>query len=173
MSYRAAAEVARRKAGRELAAGETSRRSPANGGQLVANWVDVCGEFVCAGELPDRLPHTLAVDSQNLRVNSGPNDGAGFHVLAAVGRDKGDAAQWAPIPRVWRLEPFARKDQAAWEEFFEALDGAPRVIVSDADHALALAIRSVFGESGIEHRQCEWHLGRKLRYHLPDEVLAD
>ena len=51
--------------------------------------------------------------------------------------------------------------------------GAPPVIVSDADHALALAVQSVFGESGIEHRQCEWHLGRKLRYHLPEPVLAN
>lgn len=173
-SYRAAAEFARVKAGRELPpAGESARRSPANEGQLVANWVDVCSELVCAGALPDRWPHTLAVDSQNFRVNSGPNAGRGFHVLAAIGRDKGDAARWAPIPRVWRLEPFARKDQAAWETFLGALDGAPAVLVSDADHALALAVQSVFGESGIEHRQCEWHLGRKLRYHLPEPVLAN
>ena len=34
-------------------------------------------------------------------------------------------------------------------------------------------IGCVFGESGVEHRQCEWHLARKLRYHLPEEVLAD
>lgn len=172
-TYRAAAEVARRNAGRVPTSDQDRRRrSPANEGQLVANWVDVCAGFVCAGELPDRWPHTLAVDSQNFRVNSGPRDGSGFHVLAAVGRDKGDAARWAPIPRVWRLEPFARKDQAAWEAFFEALDGAPRVIVSDADNALALAIRSVFGEA-VEHRLCEWHLERKLRYHLPEHVLAD
>jgi hypothetical protein len=173
-TYRAAAGIARRKAGRVPRDKEARRRrSPANEGQLVANWVDVCSEFVCAGELPDRWPHTLAVDSQNFRVNSGQSDGSGFNVLAAVGRDKGDAARWAPIPRVWRLEPFGHKDQAAWEAFFGALDGAPQVIVSDADNALSLAIRGVFGESGIEHRLCEWHLGRKLRYHLPDQVLAD
>jgi hypothetical protein len=103
-SYRAAAEVARRKAGRVPAGDQDRRRrSPANEGQLVANWVDVCAGFVCAGQLADRWPHTLAVDSQNFRVNSGPNVGAGFHVLAAVGRDKGDAATWSPIPRVWRF----------------------------------------------------------------------
>ena len=61
---------------------------------------------------------------------------------------------------------------AAWAEFFGAWDGAPRVIVSDADNALALVIRNLFGDE-IEHRQCEWHLGRKLRQHLPDEILAD
>lgn len=46
------------------------------------------------------------------------------------------------------------------------------MIVSDADNALALAIHSLYGDT-IEHRQCEWHLGRELRQHLPDELLAD
>jgi hypothetical protein len=173
-TYRTAAEVARRKAGRVPAGKEDRRRrSPANEGQLVANWVDVFSEFVCAGDLPECWPHTLAVDSQNFRVNSGPHAGRGFHVLAAVGRDPAEPGKWAPTPRVWRLEPFAHKDQAAWEAFFRALGGAPKVIVSDADNALALAIQGVFGDVGVEHRQCEWHLGRKLREHLPDEVLAD
>jgi hypothetical protein len=140
---------------------------------LVANWVDVFAEFVCAGELPQRWPDTVAVDSQNFRVKSGPNAGRGFHVLAAVGRDHGEPGKWAPIPRVCRLEPFAHKDQVSWEAFFRALDGAPKVIVSDADNALALAIQGAFGDASIERRQCEWHLGRKLRYHLPDELLAD
>ena len=95
-SYRVAAEVARHKAGR-VPPGRRSRRSPANEGQLVANWVDVCSEFVCAGQLPERWPHTIAVDSQNFRVNSGPHAGRGFHVLAAVGR-RGPAVQPGPDP---------------------------------------------------------------------------
>jgi len=170
-SYRVAAEIARQKAGR-IPESARSRRSPASEGQLVANWVDVCSEFICGGQLPERWPHTIAVDSQNFRVISGPNAGRGFHVLAAVGRDRAEPGQWAPVPRVWRLEPFARKDVAAWAAFFAALDGAPKAIVSDADNALALMIRNLFGDD-VEHRQCEWHLGRKLRQHLPDEILAD
>lgn len=170
-SYRVAAEIARHEAGR-VPAGVRSRRSPANEGQLVANWVDVCSEFICPGQLPERWPHTIAVDSQNFRVNSGPNAGRGFHVLAAVGREEPEPGKWAHVPRVWRLEPFARKDVAAWAAFFGALEGTPKVIVSDADNALALTIRNLFGDE-VEHRQCEWHLGRKLRQHLPDEILAD
>ncbi len=170
-SYRVAAEIARQKAGR-VPPGRRSRRSPANEGQLVANWVDVCSEFVCADQLPERWPHTIAVDSQNFRVNSGPNAGRGFHVFAAVGRDQAEPGKWAPVPRVWRLEPFARKDVPCWRAFFGGLEGAPRVIVSDADNALALAIHSLYGDT-IEHRQCEWHLGRKLRQQLPDELLSD
>jgi hypothetical protein len=171
-SYRVAAEIARQKARRLPPPRRRSRRSPANEGQLVANWVDVCSEFICAGQLPVRWPHTIAVDSQNFRVISGPNAGHGFHVLAAVGRDEAEPGKWAPVPRVWRLEPFARKDVAAWQAFFGALEGAPKVIVSDADNALALTIRNLFGDE-VCHRQCEWHLGRKLRQHLPDEILAD
>lgn len=32
---------------------------------------------------------------------------------------------------------------------------------------------SAFGQCGTEHRICEWHLGRKLREHLPDPILED
>ncbi len=172
-SYRAAAEIARQKARRVPPPRPRRRRSAANEGQLVANWIDVCSELVCAGELPDRWPETLLIDSQNFRVKSGPNAGRGFHVFAAVGRDPGQPGRWASTPRVWRVAPYAHRDQAAWEAFLGALDGAPRVIVTDADHALALAVKSVFAEATVEHRLCEWHLGRKLRYHLPEELLAD
>jgi hypothetical protein len=170
-TYREAAEIARQKAGRVPQPRERSRRSPANEGQLVANWVDVCSEFVCEEQLPDSWPDTVAVDSQNFRVVSGPNTGRGFHVLAAVGRDRGEPGKWAPVPRAWRLEPFARKDQAAWEAFLGALEGPPRVLVSDADGAIANAIQAVFGDA-VEHRLCEWHLGRNLRQRLPEEILA-
>lgn len=172
-SYRVAAEIARQRAGRVPPQRPHKRRSQANEGQLVANWVDVCGAFVCAGELPGIWPHTVAADSQNFRVKSGAHAGRGFHVLAAVGRGQVEPGRWPPAPQVWRLEPFAHKDQAAWEAFFGSLGGAPRVIVSDADNALALAINGVFGDGAPEHRLCEWHLGRKLRYHLPEAILAD
>jgi hypothetical protein len=171
-SYRVAAELARQKAGRVPPEGGRGRRSAANEGQLVANWVDVCGRFICAGQLPERWPHTIAVASQNFRIKSGANRGRGFHVLAAVGREQGEPGSWAPTPRLWRVEPFAGKDLGAWEAFFRALDGAPEVIISDADNALTLAIQNVFGEQ-VEHRLCEWHLGRKLREHLPPELLQD
>jgi hypothetical protein len=176
-SYRAAAEAARRRADR-VPVGDGDgrserRRDAARDGQLVANWVDVFSELVCADELPGRWPAVLLIDSKNFRVISGEHAGRGFHVLAGLGTQLATPGRWAPVPKLWRLEPFARKDQAAWEAFFGALAGAPRVIVSDADNALACAIRSVFGDAGPEHRLCEWHLGRKLRQHLPDEILDD
>lgn len=176
-SYRAAAEAARRRAERVPAGAPDKRpkrrRDPARDGQLVANWVDVFTEPLCAHELPERWPKTLLIDSKNFRIRTGAHAGRGFQVFAAMGTEAAEPGKWAPAPKLWRLEPFARRDQAAWEAFFGVLEGAPRVIVSDADKALACAIESAFGDSAPEHRLCEWHLGRKLREHLPDELLAD
>ena len=105
-------------AGRQASA----RRSPANEGQLVANWVDVCSGFVCAGELPERWPHTIAVDSQNFRVKSGAHGVAGFTCWRRWDGTRRDPAGGRRSRSVWRLEPFAHKDQAAWEAFFGALE---------------------------------------------------
>jgi len=175
-SYRAAAEAARRRADRVPLGGAEQRpeprRDPARDGQLVANWIDVFSEVVCAGELPERWPAVLLIDSKNFRITSGEHLGRGFHVLAAMGTEPTEPGKRAPRPTLWRLEPSPRKDQAAWEAFFGALEGSPQVIVSDADNALACAIGSVFGDTP-EHRLCEWHLGRKLREHLPEEILED
>ena len=74
---------------------------------------------------------------------------------------------------LYRCQSSRAFPREAGEAFFGALAGAPRVIVSDADNALALAMRSVFGKSEVEHRLCEWHLARKPRYHFPEEPLAD
>lgn len=71
-SYRAAAEIARQKAGRVPRSRPGKRRAESNEGQLVANWVDVFSGLVCADELPDRWPAAVAVDSQNFRVKIGP-----------------------------------------------------------------------------------------------------
>jgi hypothetical protein len=177
-SYRSAAEAARKRAHREPP--RARRRKPGarprdrlRDGQIVANWIDVFADALCAQELPRSWPHTLLVDSKGFRVRSGVHAGRGFHVFCAMGAEAPEFERSSQAPKLWRLEPFAHKDQAAWEEFFSSLEGRPRVVVSDADHALACAIRSVFGEAGPEHRLCEWHLGRKLREHLPEAALED
>lgn len=57
-SYKSAAEAARRAADRLPPAAPSRRhwrsRDPARDGQLVANWVDVFSDLVCADELPTR-----------------------------------------------------------------------------------------------------------------------
>ena len=175
-SYRSAAEAARRAADRMPDAALERRqwrdRDPARDGQLVANWVDVFGELVCADELPECWPQVLLIDSRGFRITSGQRVGRGFYVFAAIGINIDEHGR-QQRGRLWRVEAFARKDQAAWEAFFGALAGAPVVIVSDADKALACAIETTFTAAALEHRLCEWHLGRKLRDHLPDSLLAD
>lgn len=175
-SYKSAAEAARR-AGDRMPEAVPSRqhwryRDPARDGQLVANWVDVFTELVCAGELPERWPAVVVLDSRGFRITTGERAGRGFYVFAAIGVEIDEHGRQQP-GRLWRLEAFARKDQAAWEAFLCALQGAPRVIVSDADNALACAIEATFAAAAPEHQLCEWHLGRKLRDHLPDRLLAD
>jgi hypothetical protein len=176
-SYQTAAAASRRQAARVPTPHQGTdrgwrRRDPVRDGQLVANWVDVFTGLVCEGQLPERWPSRLLIDSKNFRINAGARSGRGFHVFAAMGCEKGEPGKWAPAPALWRLEPFPHRDQASWEAFFGALDGAPEVIVSDADHAMACAIQSIFGED-TEHRLCEWHLSRKLREHLPDTILGN
>lgn len=177
-SYQVAAEAARRHAGRLPAtekpqAQEWRRRDPARDGQVVANWVDVFSGLVCAGELPDQWPEVLLIDSMNFRIRTGDRSGRGFHVFAAVGWEPAEAGKRAPTPVLWRLSAFPHKDQPSWQEFFGGLPGAPCVVVSDADRAITAAVETAFAASPPELRMCEWHLGRKLRDHLPDQILAD
>jgi hypothetical protein len=177
-SYKSAAKMARLAADRMPPSASENRgwryRDPARDGQLVANWVDVYSDLVCAGELPERWPAILLLDCRGFRITTGERAGRGFYVFAAVGIEI-DEHGTPQSSRLWRLEPSARKDQAAWEVFFRALPGVPKVIVSDADHALACAVEGAFAGTpqAPEHRLCEWHLSRKLRQHLPDEVLQD
>src|ERR687895_411899 len=65
-----------RAAGREHArmTGPGGRlRDPNLDGQLVANWVDSLAAIVTAGELPQRWPERLALDSREFRIDRGPS----------------------------------------------------------------------------------------------------
>jgi hypothetical protein len=136
-TYRDAAFAARRPGGRLPAArltGRAKRRDAARDGQLVANWVDVFTEPLCAGLLPERWPEIVVIDSVEMRVKSGPRRGEGFHVIGAVGRNPADHGRPPGPLRVWRLEASPVKD-AAFERFCRALRGVPRMVISDMDNA--------------------------------------
>src|SRR6185295_8087470 len=76
-SYRSAAEAARKRGHREP---PSRARRPKPGarirdrmrdGQIVANWIDVFADVICAGGLPGSWPEgTLLVDSKGFRVRS-------------------------------------------------------------------------------------------------------
>jgi hypothetical protein len=130
-SYKSAAQMARLAGDRMPPSASGDRgwryRDPARDGQLVANWIDVYSDLVCAGELPERWPAILLLDCRGFRITTGERAGRGFYVFAAVGIDLDEEGEPQPR-RLWRLEPSARKDQASWEAFFRALPGVPRVI---------------------------------------------
>jgi hypothetical protein len=161
-SYRQAARAARIAAGRTRPAvtgGRGRPRDPDLDGQLVANWVDVLGPVVCAGELPTVWPRRLALDSIEFRIDRGPRAGESFHVFAAVGHDE------PARPRVWRMAAFPRRTQADWEEFLSPLAGTPRLVVTDFDRAVRNALASVFPrdeDPRPELRVCELHVRRRL-----------
>jgi hypothetical protein len=122
-SYRQAAWAARRAAGRthERLTGRRGRlRDPNLDGQLVANWVDSLAAIVTAGELPERWPARLALDSREFRIDRGPKAGQSFHVFCAVGHDQSGR------PRVRRLAAFPRRTEADWKQFLSLCDGTPR-----------------------------------------------
>jgi hypothetical protein len=134
-------------------------RDPNLDGQLVANWVDSLAAIVTAGELPQRWPQRLALDSREFRIDRGPRAGQSFHVFCAVGHDEPGR------PRVWRLAAYPRRTEADWAEFLALCEGTPRLVVSDFDKALRKALGTVFPRSGErppELRLCELHLRRSL-----------
>jgi hypothetical protein len=142
-----------------LTGGRGRRRDPNLDGQLVANWVDSLAAVVTAGELPDRWPERLALDSREFRIDRGPRAGQGFHVFCAVGHDEPGR------PRVWRLAAYPRRTEADWRQFLALCGGTPRLVVSDFDNALRKALASVFprgGDRAPELRLCELHLRRSL-----------
>lgn len=160
-SYRQAASVARRAAGRsqKRLTGNGRRRDPNLDGQLVANWVDSLAPIVCAGELPGRWPDRLALDSREFRIDRGARAGESFHVFAAVGHDEPGR------PRVWRLAAFPRRTEADWEQFLALCAGTPRLVVTDFDKALRKALVGAFpraADRAAELRLCELHLRRRL-----------
>jgi hypothetical protein len=178
-TYRDAAFMARRLGDRLPAVrcnGRARGRDAARDGQLVANWVDVFTEPLCAGLLPEEWPEVMVIDSAELRVKSGPRRGQGFHVIGAVGRDPAPAGRPVEPLRVWRLVASPVKDAAAFERFCRGLGSRPRVVISDMDNATRLGVANAFADqNGLlpDMRMGEWHLGRALRRRIPDSLAAD
>ena len=189
-SYRAAAAAARASADRVKQANPRQRTAPAgpigrrrrrkrrdrvaqDDGQLVANWVDVFTPVICDGLLPTSWPDVLVVDS--VGFVRGSQGGRRFNVLGAAGIEQMPEPGRRRPTLAWSLQPFARKTQAAWEEFLASLDGTPKVIVSDADRSIAGAIKAVFpraGDAAPQHRLSEHHVKAQLQNALPAGLLG-
>ena len=127
-------------------------------GQLVADWVDVFGPVVCFEHGVAPWPESLAVDSVEFRI--GGATPRSVHVMVAVGYEPP-----AYQERVWLMRPFARKNQAAWEDFFDLLPGTPRRIIADMDGAIEAAAAARFPRRGARPPHYQWsdlHVRRAL-----------
>jgi hypothetical protein len=142
-SYRQAAQTTGLMARRGVTGVTWGRRRPRKricrlDGQLVANWVDVFGPVVCFAHGVSAWPEVLAIDSVEFRQRG--RHPQSFHIMAAVGY----SSPGYTTPRVWLMRPFASKDQAAWEDFFDLLAGAPQRIVADMDRGIEQAALARF-----------------------------
>jgi hypothetical protein len=153
LSYRKAAQATRAAAGRPHSGvtwGRQHRKRRRNlDGQLVANWVDGFAQVVCYEHGVAHWPERMAVDSVEFRI--GGITPRSFHVMVAVGYEAPSFRE----PRVWLMRPFVRKDQDAWEDFFDLLPGTPRRIVADMDAAIEGAVAVRFPRPG--HRPPDFH----------------
>jgi hypothetical protein len=167
-TYRSAAQAVRRLAGCPEAGQEVTpgRRRSLSEGQLAANWVDCFADVVTRSDSRRGWPAIVVLDSVAFEVASGANAGRRFQVLGAVGHERRGAPQ-----KVVLLEPAPQKSLAEWKAFLRRLPGAPEVVVSDMDSAIARALVELFPKA--EHRWSEFHLKRSAGNALPEWVLAD
>jgi hypothetical protein len=166
-TYRSAAQAVRRLAGRpEAGQPRSGRRRSLSEGQLAANWVDCFADVVTRSDPQPDWPAIVVLDSIAFEVVSGANAGRRFQVLGAVGHERRGTPQ-----RVVLLEPAPQKSLAEWKTFLGRLPGAPHVVVSDMDSAIAGAVAELFPEA--EHRRSEFHLKRGITRALPEAVAAD
>lgn len=128
-----------------------------SGAQLVANWVETLGPVVAADAAETGWPETVVCDHTWFMVT---NRRAGttyraFCVLGVYGYDE------AGPGRLWALKAATDATAATWRSLLLSLPGAPKVVVSDGDRAIAPAVAKVWPEAF--HKLCEHHLREGAR----------
>ncbi len=136
-----------------------TRRPPTaqdDGGQLVANWVEVFAGSIIAHYAETAWPETLLLDATAFRV---PDAATGrqklaFWVLAAYGYPAG-----ARRGSLWALMASPQGAQADWLRLLSAHDGAPAMVIADDAGAAAAGARLRWaGHEQPAITRCEWHL---------------
>jgi hypothetical protein len=136
----------------------TRRRPTArdDGGQLVANWVEVFADQIIGHYAERAWPETLLLDGTAFRVPE-PVTGKqklAFWVLAAYGYPAG-----ARRGSLWALMASPQGAQGDWLRLLSAFDGAPTMVIADDAGAAAAGARLRWaGQDQPAITRCEWHL---------------
>jgi hypothetical protein len=127
-----------------------------DGGQLVANWVEVFAPAILAVHAEEAWPDTLLLDSTDFKIRDPKTDRlvVAFNVLAAYGYPVvGRGRLWAVT-----VSPTATKND--WLRLLSGIDGVgPRKVITDSAGATAAAVRLRWPDAPTPFfSRCEWHL---------------
>ena len=115
-----------------------------------------------APHAPSEWPEVIAVDDLPFAISTGAPGGRPiFSVLGAVGYYGGQ-------PRLIRVEAFPSASRKSWTQFFAALPGATKRIVTDQAKAILAAIPAAWPKPDTpEITFCHYHLRERLGKLLP------
>lgn len=151
-------EASRRARGRYWGTtGKTTRGAGSvEGGQTVADWLNMFGPIVIAANEETAWPECIVLDSTEF-MHTNPKVGVPeqlFVVMAAWGYDADGSS------RLWRVEARPSDKNSDWCEFLEGLPGRPRSVVCDRDYAIigGVQLRWGRGKAAVPIHLCEHHL---------------
>ena len=122
-------------------------------GQSASDWVGRYGPAIAAARAEKAWPQTVVLDSTLFRWTNPRGSGSEdlFSILAVWGYPAGQVRG-----RLWALTAAKAHDTEAWKVFLRTLPGRPELVVSDADDAIAAAVRAVWPR--VKQHRCEHHL---------------
>jgi hypothetical protein len=127
-----------------------------DGGQLVANWVEVFGPGILKAHAEQAWPATLLLDSTDFKVRDPQSDRlvVAFNLLAAYGYPAVGRG------RLWAVMVSPTATQHDWLRLLCGVPGdGPRKVITDYAGATAAAVRLRWPtEPRPFFSRCEWHL---------------
>jgi hypothetical protein len=157
-------EVARRVQADYWGVAGSGRLSPLSveGGQAIADWLNLFGPTISANYAEDHWPETVVLDATEFQSHGSQL----FVILAAWGYEAGSSRG-----RLWRVEARPYDQAPDWVEFLRALPGVPKSVVYDGERAIGSAIRQRWS-GRIPGHICEYHLHKNAMAALDEDEAA-
>ncbi len=168
VSYTEAARRVREDYWGETKSRGTRKRRTVEGGQTIADWLNLFGPVISEHYAETRWPETLVLDATEFKYTD-PKTGDQaqlFVILAAWGYEAGKKTG-----RLWRVEARPRDQTSDWVEFLQALPGKPASVVYDGDLAIGPAIQKRW-RGKVPAHLCEHHLHVNSKRALEIDVKA-